>query len=79
MLQNFFKIFLADSIFLRMIPLFTFIYLIAHIVACIWHFYGFYTQDYDTWLVKANFFEEPPLDRYLASLYFVSQTVSTPN
>lgn len=75
LLQRFFRIFQSDSIFLRMIPLFFFIYLIAHIVACIFHFMAYYTEDYDTWLVKSGYHPEPPIDRYLVSLYFVSQTV----
>ena len=77
LVSKFFSYFEGDSIIRRMIPIFFFIWLISHIVACVWHFIAYFEDDGNTWISKMGFRDESPVDRYVISLYFVSQTITT--
>ena len=60
----------------ELIPIMAFIYIVSHVVACLWHFFAFTSNDPDAWVYRTGYINEGKGNRYFASLYFVFQTVS---
>ena len=65
--------------YLQLVPIFASIFLVCHIVACFWHFFGYYDKNHETWIQRNQYRDESNIDRYTASLYFVLQTVRNVN
>ena len=73
-MMNYFKS--TDSnIFVRNLPFFFAIYLSAHIFACLWHYFN--SSDPNNWIVSADYYMEPNVDKYLAVIYFIYTTLTT--
>lgn len=70
-----FNLFLEKTTYAQLLPVFTLIFLAAHIVACIWHFFSFQDNSPNTWISRNGYRGTPNSVRYIASLYFVFQTV----
>ena len=53
--------------------------LLSHIFSCIWHFIGNYFSDSTnkTWLNHYNLINEPILNKYIYSFYFIIVTMNT--
>lgn len=66
---------LKKSTYSELFPIMGFIYLVCHVVACMWHFFAFTSQDPEAWIYRTNYVDEGIWNRYFASLYFVFQTV----
>lgn len=75
-IKKFFAIFNTELIVPKIMTIIFFVWLICHIIACIWHYLGYYQNDGYNWITRSNFIDEQVLDRYMVSLYFVYQTVS---
>lgn len=62
-----------------LIGLFFMIILVAHWVACIWHFVGSVVQDStgDSWMIHYDIAEADDSDRYIASMYWAIATMLT--
>jgi len=62
----------------RLLPTFLVIFLVAHFSACIWHYISFFGGDEtNNWIDSNGYRESPTHIRYIASLYFVFQTITT--
>jgi len=48
-----------------------------HFFSCCWYLLAVIDDSNDNWVVYNNFLEEPPLDIYIISFYFVIQTFTT--
>ena len=72
------KILTEKDNIIQLIPIFLFIFLCCHCVACFWHYFAWHDTDRETWISRTSFRDEDVFDRYIASLYFVFQTVRPP-
>ena len=55
-----------------------YIFLFCHTFACVFHLLGeFNSDDPESWIWRENLVNAPAVDKYLLSLYWVSQTVIT--
>ena len=62
---------------LQLVPVFMFIFIMCHCAACMWHFFGFWDNGHQSWISRNKYRDEPVYDRYVASMYFVFQTITT--
>lgn len=53
------------------------IFLFCHIFACIWHFFAELSSGTSSWIWRLELQDRSGLERYLASLYWIIQTVIT--
>ena len=67
----------SKSNVLQLIPVFMFIFIMCHCAACMWHFFGWHDSSPDSWVSRNTFRDEPLFDRYVASMYFIFQTITT--
>jgi hypothetical protein len=77
-IKRFFAFFNTETIGPKIMTIIFFVWIISHIIACVWHYLGYYQDDGYNWITRSDFRNEPTLDRYMVSLYFVYQTVSPP-
>ena len=61
--------------YFQLIPIFTLIFMICHVSACLWHFIGYYDTENVTWVNTTGYRNEEIWDRYTVSVYFILQTV----
>jgi voltage-gated potassium channel Kch len=51
--------------------------LINHFIACIWIFITFNSDEETNWITETGYSESKPYELYIASNYFVMQTLTT--
>ena len=73
-LINFFKK-RTENIFVKNLPFFLLVFVMAHIFACVWHYFN--SSNPNNWIFSANYAGEPTIDRYFSSLYFIYTTLTT--
>ena len=56
--------------------LFSVLYLV-HVFACIWYYVAMFNGKYDCWVDQMGLWDEAPLYKYLISVYWAFQTVTT--
>jgi len=66
-----------ESIGISILPYYIFGLVSTHIFACLWHFLSLNDENVDSWLFRYHYDSEAPIDRFVASLYYVYTTVST--
>jgi hypothetical protein len=50
---------------------------ISYLFSCIWHYFPLKFEYRESWLLRYGYKEEPMVDRFFASLYYVYTTVTT--
>lgn len=71
-----FNLFMKQTSYAQLLPVFSLIFVVAHVFACIWHFISFQDPSPETWIARNQYRDSENSARYIASLYFVFQTVS---
>lgn len=66
-----------NVLFNTMFPTFFLVFMITHIFSCIWHYISYFSEDFDTWIDRNQFRDIDNYGRYIASVYFVFQTITT--
>jgi hypothetical protein len=63
----------ADKLFSNVL----FYFIFAHLSACIWYFVGNSTVGTGSWIWRNNIYDKPIMQKYMASLYWITQTIIT--
>ena len=66
-----------NVMFNTLFPTFSLIYLVSHLWSCVWHYFSWYSKDSDTWIDRNGYRDTNLIGRYIASFYFVFQTITT--
>jgi len=53
------------------------VFYLVHLFACIWFFIAGFTRKYDSWVDMMGLWDEPSSFKYLVSIYWALQTVTT--
>lgn len=70
-LNDFLEWILKDTVALVFLPSLSIICILLHLCACAWYYVGIQEQSNNGWIDLSNFRDEPMLDLYTISVYFV--------
>ena len=65
----------TENVLFKNVPFFLLIFSMAHIFACIWHYFN--ATGLDNWIVSEGYDDESTFDKYFAVLYFIYTTFTT--
>lgn len=72
--KNFFA---KQKSIIQIIPVGMTVFIICHCAACMWHFFGWYDDSPYSWVSRNKYRDEDIADRYVVSMYFIVQTITT--
>ena len=67
----------GDYFLLSILPLYGFVFMTAHIFACIWFYVASISKEDKNWLRNFDYADDDLFDRYMASLYYTYTTLTT--
>jgi len=71
------EVFRISAGFERLFFSFLSVFLFCHLMSCFWYMVGDLNDSPDNWIMRFDFLDQPNFDCYIASIYYVVQTVVT--
>jgi len=62
----------------QLAPIVLYVGILSHFTSCLWHYYSYSAYEgYDSWIDRNSIRDNSASERYVSSLYFIFQTITT--